>query len=361
MLNKFLDLDKYYTIGLDVGTSAVKMVQVTRNGHGLTVNAAAGQDIEVDPEDDEVARKAKTVAAIKSCYKSLDLKVRTRYAVCGVSGPEVATRSFSLPAVEPQRLQAAIMIEAAEVCPFNVRQNRFDYQLATPGVNPRDKVQSGGAGQTGLMVAATNMVVNEKKSIVERAGLVCALIDVNGLAMVNLFNECEKQPAGRTVVLVNLRNSWVNMAMISDSTLPFVRDFNHGGRNIVTGISQERGLTPDIVRDVLRRRSTDPDTSYAVAQGMKVACGRLARDISETLRYHMTQEKSGPVEAVYVCGGFALADGFIDTLAGLLNLQVRLWNPFKKMKLAENVAGLAVLEEKGPAFVLAAGLGMRSI
>ncbi|HSV26835.1 MAG TPA: pilus assembly protein PilM [Sedimentisphaerales bacterium] len=362
MLNKLLDLDRYYTIGLDVGSSAVKMVQVTRNGHGLVVNAAASQDFEITAEDDDVAIKTKAVAAIKTCYKRLGLKVNARHAVCGVSGPEVATRSFSLPAVEPERLQTVIMAEAAEVCPFNVRQNRFCYQLVAPGAYAGDQTQESGKERTGIIAAATNMVVSEKRRIVESAGLHCAIIDVNGLAMANLFNECEKQPAGRTIVLVNVRNSWVNMAIISDTALPFIRDLNHGGRNIVASIAQERGLTEAIVRDVMRNRNDNAEMKLAVSQGMINACGRLARDISETLRFHMTQEHSGPVEAVYVCGGFAPAEGFVSALSSLLNQQVKLWNPFKQMKRSNDAAGLgSLLEERGSAFVVAAGLGMRSI
>lgn len=358
MLDRLLDLDKYYSIGLDVGASTVKMVQITRNGHGLVVNAAAAQEIETAASDDDAAKRAKVAAAIKSCYKNLNLKLRTRYVVCGVSGPEVAIRSFHLPSIPPDRLKAAIMNEAAEVCPFNVRQNCFDYQLATPGTTPESKDQHSSEVNTGVMVAATNMVVNSKKTLVEEAGLTCALIDVNGLAMVNLFHECEKQPVGRTIALVNVRNSWINLAIISDSTLPFIRDFNYGGRDIVSRIAEDTGMSADVVRGVLAKRNTDPSLRQRVTEAMKNGCVRLAKDISETLRYHMTQEKSGPVDAAYVCGGFALADGFVESLGGLFNHPVRLWNPFRNMKID---GSLNFLAERGPAFAVAAGLGMRSI
>jgi type IV pilus assembly protein PilM len=359
MLNRLLNIDRTYSIGLDLGASAVKMVQITRDGHGLTVNAAAAEYIDVSPNDDEAAIKVKTTAAIKKCHKSIDARFRTKYAVCGVSGPEVATRSFNLESVAPERLEAAVMAEAADVCPFNVRQNRFDFQLAAPGTIPTTRTANVQSGEMGIMVAATNLVVSKKKNTVENAGLICAMIDVNGLAMANVFNECERLPVGKTIVLLNIRNGWINMVIMSDSTLPFVRDFKHGGESIVTIIGEECALTVDTVRSVLNKSNRNPDMQYAVAQGMKPACSRVAKDITETIRYHLTQEKTGPVESVYVSGGFALADGFVDTLGSLLNLPVRIWNPFKKLKLAPK--GLEWLEERGPAFVVAAGLGMRSL
>jgi len=361
MLSELFDLGRNHAIGLDVGTFAVKMMQVTRNGDGLTLVAAAIENINVRADDEEPARKAKTIDAIKRCYNHLG--VRTKYVVCGVSGPEVAARSFNLPTVAAERLEGAVMAEASDVCPFNIRQNCFDYQLVGAGSQSSSgkTMTAGTTGGSGIMVAATNVVVNDRRHIVESAGLNCALMDVTGLAMTNLFNECEKAPADRAVVLLNVGNNSANMVIMGEKLLPFVRDFGHGGQNIATLIAQECGLTAEAVRGVLNKEDCTADMQHAVAQGMNNACSRLARDIAETLRYHMTQEKSGPVDTVYICGGFSLADGFVSTISSLLNLQGRLWNPFVRIPPAVGAKGLEVLESKGPAFIVAAGLAMRSI
>jgi type IV pilus assembly protein PilM len=361
MLSELFDLGRTHAIGLDVGTFAVKMMQLTRDGSGLTMSAAAIENTNARTDDNEPTRKAKTVDAIRRCYKHLNS--RTKYVVCGVSGPEVAARSFNLPTVAAERLEGAVMAEAADVCPFNIRQNCFDYQLVGAGSQSSSgkTMLAGTTGGSGIMVAATNVVVNDRRQMVEAAGLNCALMDVNGLAMTNLFNECEKAPADRSVVLLNVGNNSANMVIMGDKLLPFVRDFGHGGQDIVTSIARERGMTAEAVRKVLNKEECTPDMQLSVSQGMKTACIRLSRDIAETLRYHMTQEKSGPVDAVYVCGGFALADGFVAAISSLLNLQGRLWNPFVRIPPAVNSKGLDVLETKGPAFIVAAGLAMRSI
>jgi type IV pilus assembly protein PilM len=252
----------------------------------------------------------------------------------------------------------AVVSEAADVCPFNVRQNRFDYQLAVPASRKGAPAPS---GHSGIMVAATNVVVNDRRHLVESAGLHCVLMDVTGLAMLNLFEECEITPPGRTVVLLNVGASSVNMVVTSDSTLPFVRDSSHGAVAIVAQIAQEKGLAAQVVRSVLTGTNREPEAVQTVSQGLRSGCGRLAKDISETLRYYLTQERSSPVETVYICGGFSLAQGFVETMGSLLNLQGRLWNPFKKLRHADSSRGLEILEDRGPTFVVAAGLGMRSL
>jgi type IV pilus assembly protein PilM len=356
IVKNLLALDKQDVVGLDVGTSSIRMAQMVRGSHGIEVVAAAIEDVEPWPQNDEVARKSNTAVAIKRCHKKLGAK--TKYVVCGVSGPEVAARSFNLPAVAPEKLEMAVVSEAADVCPFNVRQNRFDYQLSIPASRKGEPAPS---GHSGIMVAATNVVVNDRKQLVESAGLQCVLMDVNGLAMVNLFEECETPPVGRTIVLLNVGANSVNMVVMSDSTLPFVRDSGHGAIAIVAQVAQEKGLAAQVVRSVLTGTNREPEAVQTVAQGLRSGCARLAKDISETLRYHMSQERSGPVETVYICGGFSLAQGFVETMGNLLNLQGRLWNPFKKIRHAGGAKGLEILEDRGPTFVVAAGLGMRSI
>jgi len=57
----------------------------------------------------------------------------------------------------------------------------------------------------------------------------------------------------------------------------------------------------------------------------------------------------------------SLADGFIEFLNSELTGQVELWNPFHKMRCDSHRTGQELMDKKGPAFVVAAGLAMRSI
>ena len=295
MLSELFDLGRTHAIGLDVGTFAIKMMQVTRNGESLTMAGAAIENINALSEDDEPTRKAKTVEAIKRCYRHLSS--RTKYVVCGVSGPEVAARSFNLPSVAAERLEGAVMAEAADVCPFNIRQNCFDYQLVGAGSQSSSgkTMPPGTTGGSGIMVAATNVVVNDRRAVVESAGLSCALMDVNGLAMTNLFNECEKAPADRAVVLLNVGNNSASMVIMGDKLLPFVRDFGHGGQDIVAMIAQERGLTHDAVRSVLGRQDCTPDMQHSVSQGMKsrVRQARQGHSRDAAIPYDSGKERAG--------------------------------------------------------------------
>jgi Tfp pilus assembly PilM family ATPase len=94
---------------------------------------------------------------------------------------------------------------------------------------------------------------------------------------------------------------------------------------------------------------------------MEKASIKLVSDVAETLRYHGTQVKSAPVEQLLVCGTFGMVKGFVDILNKQLPIKVVLWNPFDTMKCSVDRECLEVIQSKGPAMAVAAGLAMRSV
>ena len=91
--------------GLDIGSSAVKVVQLSRKDAGFAVNGVGIADITSSAEDSEEGRAINTVKAIRECLRSAG--IRTRFAVCGICGPEVAVRYFQFPSLLPEEVAAS--------------------------------------------------------------------------------------------------------------------------------------------------------------------------------------------------------------------------------------------------------------
>ena len=96
-------------------------------------------------------------------------------------------------------------------------------------------------------------------------------------------------------------------------------------------------------------------------ESLAKACGKLVGDVGETLRYYTAQSKSPNVEKLFVCGGFALAGGFVELLNRRLGVEAVLWNPFDKICNNANRQFEDIFAKTGPAMAVAAGLAMRSI
>lgn len=334
-------------MGLDIGSSAVKMIGLSKNGESYRVTSAAMADIA--DVDSDAREEINTVRAISDCIESGG--TQRRLAVCSICGPEVAVRNFRFPSLPQGEIEGAARLEAGQVCPFNVAEATVDYQL----ISEEDKNISG------ILVAATDRLIKRKRNLAKGASLNCVLMDVDGLALLNCFSQHEKSPAARPTAILNIGNSVVNLAIIGHDNLPFVRDMACAGGDIVKHIVDESNISTEHVRRAL---SGSQEADWSLPEFdfcLERACHKLISDVAETLRYYTAQKKSSCIEKIFLCGGFALAKGIAGLLDSHLPATVELWNPFDKICCDADFRGKDVLEKNGPAMAVAAGLAMRSL
>lgn len=375
---QLLKFNQDEVLGLDIGSSSVKLIQLRKKEDGgYTVTAAGIADIADETESEQTSKEINTVKAIRNCVESAS--VRTRLAVCGVCGPEVAVRYFKFPSLSTEEMQGAVMLEAAQVCPFNVDDGVVEYRLI-----PSDKDNI-----SGFLVAATNKVIKNKSRLTEKASLNNVLMDVDGLALLNCFealpfyeeahspkstkgkpeksqngldDEYEEPEASRATAILNVGSSHTTVAIMSDNNLPFIRDMAYAGNDIVEQIASECDVPAKTVSSALTGREDSSQLQLELGDSLAKACQKLITDVTDTLRYYTAQEaKSTIVEKVFVCGGFALAKGFIELLDSRLPAKAVLWNPFDNVRCDAEQHHRDILQKNGPAMAVAAGLAMRSI
>jgi type IV pilus assembly protein PilM len=337
-------------VGLDIGLSQVKLIQLCKDNGGYAVTTAGVAEIAAS-EGSNKRRRINTLSAIHQCLEMTDIK--TDLAVCGVSGPEVAVRHFEFPRLPSEEIEAAVSLEASQVCPFNAGDGAIDYQLM-PDANGKTR---------GVLVAATNALIKSKVQFAKDAHLKCILMDVDGLALLNCFNELGsksgEQQTGRIIAILNVGGSCTTLAIMGDKGWPFIRDMPHGGDDIIEQLATENDMSVEAVKEMLS--SDSPAEQIALYDSLKNACQKLIVDVAESMRYYVAQEKSTLVDKIFVCGGFAPANGFVELLNSQLPVKAVLWNPFDKIRCVAGQKCKDILAKIGPAMAVAAGLAMRSI
>ena len=346
---RLLKLEETQVIGLDIGSSAVKIVQLRKDDAGYVVTAAGIADIVNGTETNQKQKEVNTVRAISKCLQSAG--VQTRLAVCGVCGPETAVRYFKFPFLPPEEIQGAVLLEAAQVCPFNVDDGAVDYQLMSDG---EDSI-------CGVLVAATNTVIERKRQLAKSASLDCVLMDVDGVALLNCFSEYEKPKLGRTTAILNVGSSYTTLAIMGDNGLPFIRDIAYAGKTIIKEIAAEKAVSMEAIKKTLLGCENPAGAEVELGDSLEKACQKLIVDVTETLRYYTVQERVAGVEKIFVCDGFALVKRFVELLDRRLPARTVLWNPFDKIPCDADQNCRDILQKNGPAMAVAAGLAMRSI
>jgi len=349
-----LDFTKTEVLGLDIGSSAVKVVRLRKDDGGYAVTAADIAEIapatsfcEVNGGGEEDNNHRNIIKAIRECFASARRK--TKLAVCGVSGPEVAVRDFEFPLLSTSEMDGAVLFEATQVCPFNAADSAVDYHLIPNG---DDKTR-------GILVAATNALIKSKVQLTKEAALKCVLMDVEGLALLNCFNGLADESQRSTTAILNVGGSGTTVAIMGGNGRPFIRDMTFAGDNIIKQIAADKGISTEDVKGILFGDSTADQME--LHNSFEKACQKLIVDVSETLRYYVAQKQSTPVEKIFVCGGFALVRGFVELLNSRLGVEAVLWNPFEKIRCDAGQQFGDIVDKRGPALAVAAGLAMRSV
>ena len=367
---ELLNIEQSEVLGLDIGSSTVKLIQMRKDNGDYKVAAAGIAEI-ANGTEDKSQIETNITKAIHKCFQSVSVK--TNLAVCSVCGPEVAVRYFKFPSLQTEEILGAILLEAEQVCPFNIGESAVEYQL----------IPNGDDNISGVFVAATNNLIKAKRQLVKNASLNSVLMDVDGLALLNCLSQYENAGTTGATAILNVGSRFTNLAIIGDNSLPFVRDISYAGNDIVKKIAEENEVSQETISKILSgeegagllQKEVSQETISKILSSEEGAgllqkelddsfanaCRKLVDDVADTLRYYMAQEKSGFVEKVFVCGGFSLVKGFVELLDNQLPTAAVLWNPFDKIAQDKHLQGKEVLKENGPAMAVAAGLAMRSI
>src|SRR4030042_4061813 len=269
---RLLNIEETQVVGLDIGSSGVRMVQMRKDEAGYTVTSAGFVDIVNEKDANREQKDLNAVGAINTCIQAAG--IQTRMAICGVCGPETAVRYFKFPLLPPEELQGAILLEAAQVCPFNIDDSVVDYQL----------MPNGDGNDCGVLVAATNKLIERKRQLAKDACLDCVLMDIDGLALLNCFSEYEKVEAGRTVVILSVGRSYTTLAIMGANSFPFIRDIACAGGTIVRDIAAEKGISMEAVKKALFSRENTAGPEVDIGASLEKACQKLIVDVTETLR-----------------------------------------------------------------------------
>src|SRR5260370_11723442 len=191
-------------LGLDIGSSSVKLVQLKEAKRGYVLEAFGVAAL--PPEaivDGALMNSTAIVEAIRGLVTQYMMK--NREVAIGVSGHSVIIKKISMPKMTQEELEESIQWEAEQYIPFDVKDVNIDTQILNPDANDA-------TGQMDvLLVAAKKDMINDYTTVVSEAGLYPAVVDVDAFAVQNVFGANYDVPENQTIVLINAGASVVNI------------------------------------------------------------------------------------------------------------------------------------------------------
>lgn len=380
-------------VGLDIGTSSVKLVELKREGKDAvrlaTYALASGANPLVEGKDtDAVARTATLIRGMlrRSQASSIDV-------VAALPSLSVFSAVLTMPEMSERDIEQAVVFAARNYVPSPLKDVVLGWTViedregavspapvavpstsaptvtGTPGASPAASgappapagAPPAPAGKAPLrpqtrrtqevfLTAAPKDLVQRYSAVVERLGLRLVALEIES------FPLSRSLLAGdvRSVLLVDIGDRATSFSVVDRGYLRLNQSIDIGGAQLTTAIVQRTGL-PSEEADK-RKRGEGLKSGGAAGEAMKP----VLRDIierSQNLRRLFEQKSKRQVHRVVLIGGGANLPGLPAFWSEVSGLPAEVGNPWKGIRVPAVLSDhLRIL---GPSFAVAVGLALR--
>ena len=338
-------------VGLDLGSSAVKAVELKPSGKTYKVTAFGSEPIPPDSiVDGAIIDGAAVVDAIRRLFETR--KIKTKEVAASLSGNAVIVKKISLPVMTEAELAESIYWEAEQYIPFDVQDVNLDYQL----LDSRDL--SGKSSMDVLLVAAKNEKIADYTGAIAQAGRTAVVVDVDAFALQNAYEMNYGIEPDSVVVLLNAGASATNINILSGDQSVFTRDISIGGNAYTEALQKELNLPFEQADELKRGRTVDGTTYEDARPVLRAVTENVILEIQKTFDFFKATAASDRMHRIVVSGGASRAEGFTELLADRFEAPVETFDPFKR--IAFDAARFKVdAADVAPTAAVAVGLALR--
>jgi type IV pilus assembly protein PilM len=341
-------------VGLDIGSSAVKAVELKQVGKGWKVAAFAIQPVPPDSiVDGAIIDGAAVADAIRRVFE--DKRFKTKEVAASLSGNAVIVKKINLPVMTEAELAESIYWEAEQYIPFDI-QDVLDYQILNAGTG----AESEGTMDV-LLVAAKKEKIADYTGVISQAGRVPVIVDVDAFALQNAYEVNYGLEPDAVVVLLNAGASAININIITGDQSVFTRDISMGGNSYTEAVQKELNLPFESAEQLKRGQPVEGVNAEDVTPVLHTMTENVLLEIQKTFDFYKASATSDRIDRIVLSGGAARVDGFVAALQERFGTTVELFNPFQKITWEPGKLGVEDAEGVSPAAAVAVGLALRRV
>jgi len=344
---------KRQLVGLDIGSSAIKLVQLRESKGRYFLQKFGIKPLESEViVDGTVMDEGRVVSAIRELFE--ETNVKNKQVAISISGHAVIIKKISLPPMPDDEVEGQVRLAAEQYIPFDINEVNIDFHVLPP------EASGDAQGEMSVvLVAAKKDKINELTELVKGAGLLPMIMDVDAFAIENMHAINYPMAQDETTALVNLGASVMNVNFIRGGVSLFTRDIPLGGNRYTEAIQRETGLSYEEAEE--KKKGEGGSKAAAVEAVIDSVNGEVASEIARTVDYFKSSGTQTELDRVLVCGGLAKMKGLVHQLGDRMQIPVEVANPFGEIDVSGSGVDQGVLEELAPVAAVSVGLALRAV
>jgi type IV pilus assembly protein PilM len=340
-------------LGLDISSSSVKLVELSRNKAGQYIlERCAIEPLERGWITDGNIEKFDEVAeAVRRLLKRSGTK--TKNVAMALPPSAVITKKIVLPGgLSDTELEMQVEAEANQYIPFPLEEVSLDFCVIGPSASS--------AGDIDVLIAASRREkVQDIQGLAESAGLKPVIVDVESyasrLAARRLIENLPDKGVGAIVALFEVGALTTSMQVIRDDEVLYERDQAFGGAQLTQLIVRQYGFSLEEAESKKRSGELPDDYESSV---LRPFIESMVQEIGRALQFFFTSTPHHKVDYVLLAGGAASMPGLTAAVTQQMTFPCTLVNPFEGMEIGNEVR-LKKMTREAPSYLTSCGLAMR--
>ncbi|MHC1481579.1 pilus assembly protein PilM [Frateuria aurantia] len=340
-------------LGVDISSSAVKVLQLAKDGNGFRVEHCA---VEPLPPDAIVEKRIIDVDSVGDAVRKAVQRSgsKLKHAAAAVTDSEVIVRRLSMPVgLDEAEVEGQLQVEASQYIPYPLEEVSLDFQRLGP--RP-DKPEL----QDIMLVASRTENVDMRVAVLELGGLTAKVMDVESLSLRNAFSAfifaSKPRPRAAVIAVIDIGATMTTLTVLKDDRAIYSREQAFGGRWLTEEIARHYGLTFDEAGRAKRKGGLPEDYAEMLLDPFKSS---MVQQASRLLQMFYAGSDVHQVDEVILVGGCAMIPGLAEQFREELNVPCAVADPTAVLGFGPRVSAANVRAD-GPALMLAVGLALRS-
>jgi type IV pilus assembly protein PilM len=346
-------------MGVDISATGIKLVELAQSRTGYELKSMAIVPL---PRDAIVENTIiDSMAVSQALLDAIEVaRPSSSNVAIAVSGNAVIIKTISMQTMTEFELETQIQFEADQHVPYDIDDVYLDFQILGKSSSDAEEMDV-------VLVACKREVVEDFQLVLNEAGLQAKCVDCAVFALENAAELTEEHgtyggeaevvsPEDAQVnALVNIGASLMNINVLIDGQMSFVRDQFFGGHNLTEEIQKEHKISYQAAEQMKLENFSgiSPEALERFYVG-------LTSELVRSLDFYAANHAEFPVQKILLSGGTAMIPGIASEIEQRLGIETAVLHPFKNIKIANRKFDREYLERIGPMMVVPIGLALRS-
>jgi type IV pilus assembly protein PilM len=340
-------------VGLDIGSSSVKAIELKPVGKGYRVSALGVESVPPDSIVDGAIIDGGAVAdAVRRLFASKKFKAKD--VVASLSGNSVIVKKITLPTMTEAELSESIYWEAEQYIPFDIQDVNLDYEILDKGTGQEGSMEV-------LLVAAKKEKIADYTNVIAQAGKTPVVVDVDVFALQNAFEANYGFEPNAVVAILNAGASAININILSGSQSVFTRDVSMGGNAFTEAVQKELNLPYESAEQLKKGQDVDGATYEDARAVLRAMTDNVLLEVEKTFDFFKATASSDRIDRIMLSGGASRVEGFAESLRERFGTEVEPFDPFRQVACDASKVGVDNVDDVAAVAAVAMGLALRKV